>query len=156
MYGNFGHCIMLVSLYNMFILWLKYCWKAINIYNIHSIMNHVHPFIVLINCPCMIAILLKGYYHIWYSPFHIGILFGAPGMFIICLCCNFFFLMWVILPPERTPFTSQTKVPCRLCHWPKQWPIHPGWRNPRSQLKIYVFCKTDSEQPKNKSEFYSF
>ena len=30
----------------------------------------------------------------------------------------------------------------------------PGPTHPCSQLRIYVICKTDSEEPKNKSEFH--
>ena len=58
-------------------------------------MSHVHPFIVLFICQCMIEILLKGYKS--YSPFHIGILFAAPvfaaPFFFYFILLLFFFFM---------------------------------------------------------------
>ena len=104
----------------------------------------------------MIEILLKGYKS--YSPFHIGILFAAPvfaaPFFFIFLLLLFFFFFLCNSLTERTPILHQQKyLASCLCHWQKQWTTHPGWRNPRSQLRNYVIFKTDSKEPKNKSEF---
>ena len=73
-------------------------------------MNHVHPFIVLINCPCMTEILLNGYNHIWYPHAH-----------------PFIVLIWLKYCWKRCNMVEWDIKPCSSFHCPEHlYHVHPS------------------------------
>ena len=103
----------------------------------------------------MIEILLKGYKS--YSPFHIGILFAAPvfaaPFFFILLLLLLFFFLCNSLTERHQFFTNKSTLLAAYAtdknseqHTRADAILAVNWET--------IVFKTDSKEPKNKSEFY--